>query len=82
MKDIDKLPAEAKRYDATTVTAVSKSYEEDEYSILKALIEKKGTDPEVAITENNLILVWCRGDYEYQVQGIKTIQWLVRTDVR
>jgi hypothetical protein len=34
LKDIDKLPVEAKRYGATTTTAVSKSssYEEDEYS--------------------------------------------------
>lgn len=22
------------------------------------------------------MLVWCRGDYEYQVKHIKTIQWL------
>ena len=36
----------------------------------------KGTDPEEAIKENNLVLVWCRGDYEYQVKDIKTIQWL------
>jgi hypothetical protein len=50
--------------------------------ILKALVEKKGTAPEEAIKKQNLILVWCRGDYEYQVKGSKrTIQWLVvRTD--
>jgi hypothetical protein len=44
---------------------------------LKVLVEKKGTNPQEAITENNLVLVWCRGDYEYQVKDIKTtIQWL------
>jgi hypothetical protein len=34
LKDIDKLPLEAKRYGAITITAVSKSssYEEDKYS--------------------------------------------------
>lgn len=37
---------------------------------------KKGTNPQEAITENNLVLVWCRGDYKYQVKHIKTIQWL------
>ena len=43
---------------------------------MKALFERKGTDPQIAIKENNLILVWCRGDYEYQVKDKKTIQWL------
>ena len=43
---------------------------------MKVLVEKKGIAPEEAITENNLILVWCRGDYEYQVKNKKTIQWL------
>ena len=43
---------------------------------MKALFERKGTDPQIAIKENNLVLVWCRGDYEYQVKDIKTIQWL------
>ena len=41
---------------------------------MKALVEKKDTDPQIIIKENNLVLVWCRGDYEYQ--DIKTIQWL------
>ena len=43
---------------------------------MKALVEKKDTDPQIIIKENNLVLVWCRGDYEYQVKDIKTIQWL------
>ena len=44
---------------------------------MKVLVEKKGiAQAEEAITENNLVLVWCRGDYEYQIKGIKTIQWL------
>jgi hypothetical protein len=43
---------------------------------LKVLVEKKATNPQEAITENNLVLLWYRGDYEYQVKDIKTIQWL------